>query len=41
MVIVDRATQGDESAVEVNEARCPNGGSTSHICKKNAGKDME
>ena len=29
----DVATQSDEFAVEVNEARCTNGGPTSHIVK--------
>ena len=27
----EAAPQGDEIAVEVNEARCTNGGSTSHL----------
>ena len=34
----DAATQGDEIAVEVNEARCTNGGSTSHIGKNKLSK---
>ena len=32
----EAATQGDEFAVDVNEARCLNGGSVSHIGKKHA-----
>ena len=32
----EAATQKDESAVEVNETGCANGGPTSHICKKQA-----